>query len=89
MKVLTSMEKDEINEVKDNLYGNILKNEEDDKKNDNIVNIKKEKENEFNFVNSKEEKGINMETEKSKGNRRIIKKLKINKFCTYLCFFCA
>ena len=89
MKVLTSMEKEEINEVKDNLYGNILKNEEDDKKNDNIVNIKNEKENEFNFVNSKEERGINMETEKGKGNRRIIKKLKINKVCTYLCFFCA
>ena len=80
-KMNNNFGRDDIYEVKNNnLYENVENKEE--------YNIYNQKNNFQNFVNSQEEKEIK-ETNKEKDNRKIIKKIKINKFCTYLCFFCA
>ena len=90
MKMINSMENQEINNPKSTFaYQNILKKEEDNKKVDNNLEKNTEKEKEFIFINSKDGQNINMEEEKDIGNRRIVKKIKMNKFCTYLCFFCS
>ena len=83
---MTSMGKDEDEEIKENAYGKIIKKKEEN--NNNIYNRKNEKEFVINndIPNIKE---IGMETDKGKENRRIIKKIKLNKFCTYCGFFCS
>ena len=60
-----------------------------------IVHTPKIEEENCNIYNKKNEKELepyiikaNIETEKGK-TRRIIKRIKMNKFCTYLCFLCV
>ena len=83
---MTSMGKDE-DEIKENLYGNIIK--KDEANNNNIYNQKNEKEFVINNEVPNEIKEMGIETERGNQNRRIVKKIKLNKFCTYCGFFCS
>ena len=91
MKIVTSMENNQaINDIKNNiLYEQTLKKEEEETKIDNNLYKINEKEKEVISKNSKEENKINIKEENGETNRRIIKKVEINKFCTYLCFLCV
>ena len=92
MKIVTSMENNQaINDIKNNiLYQQTLRKEEEaNNKIDNNLYKINEKKKDLISKNSKEENKINIKEENGETNRRIIKEIEINKFCTYLCFLCV